>query len=136
MKRKSNKKVFKEMRWVYFIYAAIALIFFVLVLCLPSISEAFEKAMSNVSINIGNISVKTYLLICLGISAVFDLWYFYLITRCANGKSKGTFLLVLLVLGVVSGVINMITTKNYYDIAFVIDAVTLFYLVQSRKENN
>lgn len=136
MKRKSNKTVLKGMRWVYVIYAVFALIFCALVLFVPSISEAFEKAMSNSSISIGNISVKTYLTVSFAVGALVDLLYFYLISRCVNGNSKGTFLLVLLVLGVVSGVINVITTKSFSNVGLVIDAVTLFYLILYRKENN
>lgn len=121
---------------MYAIYAILALIFCALVLFVPSISEAFEKAISDASISIGDISVKNFLIISLAISALFDLWYFYLISRCADGKSKGTLLLVLLVLSVVSGVINIITTKTFSDIGLVIDAVTLFYLILYRRENN
>ena len=136
MKRKSNEKALREMRWLYVIFAVLALVFFALVLFIPSITEAFEKAMAETKTSIGNISVKTYLLVSLGTGALFDLLHFYLITRCVNKKSKGTFLLVLLVLSVVGSVINMITTKSYSDIGLVIDAVTLFYLIRYRKENS
>ena len=63
--RKPNKTVFKGMRIVYAIYAILALIFCALVLFVPSISEAFEKAISDASISIGDISVKNFLIISL-----------------------------------------------------------------------
>lgn len=136
MKRKSNEKILRGMRWVYVIYAVLALVFFALVLFIPSITEAFEKAIAETATSIGNISVKTFLLVSLGTSALFDLWHFYLITRCVNGKSKGTLLLVLLVLAVISSVIKMINTKSFSDIGLIINAVTLFYLILYRKENS
>ena len=135
MLKKSKKARFKETRWIYMIFVIFAVVFGILIFTVPSIIETINSTLPNLSESIGDLDVKSYLIIMLSVGALFDLWYFYLITRCANGKSKGTLLLVLLVLRVATGVVNMITTKSYYDIGLIADAVTLFHLLRFKSES-
>ncbi|MBR1883436.1 MAG: hypothetical protein IJ809_00555 [Clostridia bacterium] len=135
MASKSRKTIFKEMRWAYLVFAIIAVIFGIIIIAIPSVIETVNKTLPNLSQSLGGVDLKTYFIVSLSISVLFDIWYAYLISRCADGKSKGTLLLILLILGVVSGIVTMLTTKSFYDARLVIDAVTLLFLIRYKTAN-
>jgi len=135
MAKKLKKTLFTEMRWTYMTFAVLGIIFAILVLAVPSIVETIEKAVPNLSKTVGDISVKTYLLISLGVSVLADLLYFYLITRVADGRSKGTVLLVLLILRVATAIVGLINSNTPMNMSAIIDVVTLFGFFRFKNES-
>ena len=135
MSKKSKKTIFKEMRWEYMVFAVIASILGILIVAVPSIMETINKAVPDLSNSLGGVDVKNYILVSLVFSALVDLLYFYLITRCADGKSKGTFLLILLVLRVLTAIVAVFTTKTSISLDAMMDAVTLFYFIRFKNES-
>ena len=136
MSKKSNQEVFKGMRWVYMTFAILGIIAFILILSVPNISETINNAVPDFSKSLGGMDVKYYILGSFGIGILIDIWYFYLITRYADGKSKGTLLLILLSLRVISATVAIFTTHTPMSLGSIIDCVTLFFLLRYRKENN
>ncbi|MBQ9012401.1 MAG: hypothetical protein IJ094_02365 [Bacilli bacterium] len=135
MAKKLKKTLFTEMRWAYMTFAVLGIIFAILVLAVPSIVETIEKAVPNLSKTVGDISVKTYLLISLGVSVLVDLLYFNLITRVADGRSKGTVLLVLLILRVATAIVGLINSNTPMNMSAIIDVVTLFGFFRFKNES-
>ena len=117
-------------------FAILGIICFVLLLNVSSVLETIEKHAANITKSLGDLDLKTYLLVILGVCILLDIWYFYLITRCATSKSKGTLLLVLLVLSIATGIVQMLTTKSFYDLSLIIDAITLFGLYHFKKRKS
>lgn len=72
-----------------------------------------------------------------GVTVVLNLWYFWLCRRAADGKSKGTLYMILLILGVVSSIITFFTTKGAgraLGFDAIVDLCGLYFLMQVRKE--
>lgn len=134
--KKSNKVRFKEMRWMYMIFAVLGIIFGIATLAVPGVSEAIKNAAPNLVASLGGMDLNYYLFTIFFINALLDIWYFYLITRCADGKSKGTLLLVLLSLRVITAIVAIFTTNTPMSLDAITDAVTLIFLIYYRKENN
>ena len=123
MSKRTKKALFKEMRWVYMTFAVLAIIFGIVLLAVPSVPEAINNAVPNLSDSLGGGDVKYSLFGILCFSALLDIWYFYLITRCAEGKSNGTLLLVLLSLRVVTAIVGIFITKTPINLDVIIDAI-------------
>ena len=72
-----------------------------------------------------------------GVVVLINLWYFWLCRRVANGKSKGTLYMILLILGVVSSLVTFFTTKGAgraLSFDAIVDLLGLYFLMQVRKE--
>jgi len=136
MSKKSKQKVFKGMRWAYMTFAILGIIVFILVLTVPSITDTINKAVPDLSKSLGGMDVKYFILGSFGIGILIDIWYFYLISRCADGKSNGTLLLILLALRVITAIVAIFTKNTPMNLGSIIDAVTLFFLLLYRSENN
>ena len=117
-------------------FAILGVIAFILILSVPNISETINNAVPDFSKSLGGMDVKYYILTAFGVGILLDILYFYLITRYADGKSKGTFLLILLSLRVISATVAIFTTHTPMSLGSIIDCVTLFFLLRYRKENN
>jgi len=79
-----------------------------------------------------------YLNIAAGISTILYLWYFWLARRVADGKSRGTLYMLLLILGIVGAVVSAWTQKGFAFLSLdcIADICGLYYLCQVRKEDN
>ncbi len=135
MAKQPNDSLFKKMRLAYMTFAIIGIVCAIIILAVPSISTTIEKAVPDLAKSLSGMSIKTFFAFSFGFGALVDLLYYYLIVRCADGKSKGTVLLVLLVLRVLTAIVGLITTKTPMNIGAIIDAVTLFALIKFKKEN-
>ena len=72
-----------------------------------------------------------------GVVVAFNLWYFWLCRRVADGKSEGTLYMILLILGIVSSIVTFFTTKGAgraLTFDAIIDFFGLYFLMQVKKE--
>ena len=70
------------------------------------------------------------------LTVVLNLWYFWLCRRAADGKSKGTLYMILLIIGVVSSIITFFTTKGAgraLGFDAIVDICGLYFLMQAKK---
>jgi hypothetical protein len=128
-KKKSARGILKEFSWIYVILAVAYIVAFLLCLAVPQIADKLKEASNNdIIIGLGATAV---------VSAIFYLWYFWLARRVADGKSNGTFYMVLLLLGIGGSVVNMLTTKGatLLNIDTIVDIIGLYFLLQVRKED-
>ena len=128
-KKKSARGMLKEFSWIYVILAVAYIVAFLLCLAIPQIADKLKEATNNdIMIGLGATAVA---------SAIFYLWYFWLARRIADGKSNGTFYMVLLLLGIGGSVVNMLTTKGatLLNIDTIVDIIGLYFLLQVRKED-
>ena len=128
-KKKSARGILKEFSWIYVILAVAYIVAFLLCLAVPQIADKLKEATNNdIMIGLGATAV---------VSAIFYLWYFWLARRVADGKSNGTFYMILLLLGIGGAVVNMITTKGatLLNIDTIVDIIGLYFLLQVRKED-
>ena len=85
---------------------------------------------------VGNDGMLT-LNITAGVVVLINLWYFWLCRRVANGKSKGTLYMILLILGVVSSLVTFFTTKGAgraLSFDAIVDLLGLYFLMQVKNE--
>ena len=131
MKKKSPKQVLKEFGWIYIFFFVVAIVFAIITL---SIKELPKEAADVVPKDL-DISPRNYIASYFAIAGLLELWYFWLIRRFVSGKSKGTFFMVLLIIGVVGSAITLITNPGSSTINLVFDAVVLYFLLKARKED-
>lgn len=128
-KKKSARDILKEFSWFYVVLAVAYIIAFLLCLVVPDIADKLKEGFGNdIMIGLGATAV---------VSAIFYLWYFWLARRVADGKSNGTFYMILLFIGIGGSVVNMLTTKGatMLNIETIADIIGLYFLLQVRKEN-
>ena len=128
-KKKSARGILKEFSWISVILAVAYIVAFLLCLAVPQIADKLKEGLGNdIMIGLGATAVA---------SAIFYLWYFWLARRVADGKSNGTFYMILLLLGIGGAVVNMITTKGatLLNIDTIVDIIGLYFLLQVRKED-
>lgn len=130
LEKKGPKETIKGFSYVYLFFAVLGCIFAILVLLVPNFNEAL-KQVSGIP---KNISPKAFFVTSIITSSLCDLWYFWLARRYANGKSKGYFYMVLLILGVAGGLLSIFTgTKNFSSINFIIALVGLILMIRAKK---
>lgn len=128
MKKKEPKKVLNEFSWIYMFFVVVGIILAILIPLIPAIPEAFKPYITD------GTDPVLYLEVSVIVSALIDLWYFWLLRRYTSGKSNGTLLMILLIIGVVGNVISIFITNAAASIKFVIDAVVLYFLYTSKKQ--
>lgn len=128
-KKKSARGLLKEFSWIYVVLAVAYIIAFLLCLAVPEIADKLKESLGN--------DIMKGLGVSVVISAIIYLWYFWLARRVADGKSDGTFYMILLFLGIGGSVVNMLTTKGatLLNIDTITDIVGLYFLFQVRKED-
>lgn len=128
-KKKSARGLLKEFSWIYVVLAVAYIGSFLLCLAIPEIADKLKDGLGNdIMKELGATAV---------VSAILYLWYFWLARRVADGKSNGTFYMILLFLGIGGSVVNMLTTKGatMLNIETIADIVGLYFLFQVRKED-
>lgn len=128
MKRTPRENL-KSFSWIYIIVIAFYVVSTIICFVMPEVSESLKNGLGNDwQILFGTSALVVVL---------FNLFYFWLARRVAAGKSKGTFYMILLILGVVSSLVTFFTTKGASKaLSFdaIVDLIGLYYLLQVRKE--
>ena len=129
MNKKNAKQNLKSLSITYIILAVIGIIFACVVNFVPSVTDAFKQYSKeeNFIINF-NIEVA--------VSIIGYIWYFWLARRFVNGKSNGTFYMILLIIGVAGGILSLIFgyAKSVATIDFTLDLVALYFLLKAKKQ--
>ena len=112
---------------LYLILAALALAVLLAGLLVPAVSDAIAQAM-----NVENAQVAFAANVV--VNGAIYLLYWWLLKKYVAGQSNGTVLMVLLGLGVISGLVTMFTTAVDMPWNSVIDAVVLIFMVLDKKQ--
>lgn len=131
--KRSPKELLRSFSWLYIIYVVLGVALAVVIATVPVVRDAIVSVKGNEE---GNpvIIAETILII----QILIALWYFWLVRRFCDGKSRGTVYMVLLILSVASGIVSIIFPGNQGTTSFnttklAIDALALFWLVKARK---
>ena len=130
MSKRSPSETLKSFSIIYIVLIVLYIIVALLCNFVPDIANLFK----------GSLEAKDALLamnIGTAVSCALYLWYFWLARRVANGESKGTLYMILLLLGIVSALINAFMQKGFSFLSFdvIVDIIGLCYLLQVRKGN-
>ena len=129
MAKRKAKENLRSFSIIYLILAALYLIATILCIAIPDITNIFrENWGDNAAITLGSVG---------GITILFNLWYFWLARRVADGKSSGVFYMILLLLGVASSIVTAITSHSliaFTSIDFIVDALGLYFVVKVMQE--
>ena len=134
MSKKTPSENLKSFSWIYIIVAAFYVVGILICNFMPELSKPISEAFATGGLNgmlVFNISAAIVVLL--------NLWYFSLARRVADGKSKGTLYMVLLILGIVGSLVTFFTTKGIgkaFSLDLIIDLCGLYFLMQARKNVN
>ena len=127
-KRTPNENL-KSFSWIYIILVVLYIGATILCYAVPDVANGLKSGFGD--------DIFTYFAIGSAVYAVINLWYFWLCRRVANGKSKGTLYMILLILGSISGIISAITQQKgiitLLSIDVIVDILGLYFLYQTRK---
>ena len=129
MKKKTSRKTLKSFSWIYIVMSIFYVVGIIICNVMPELKDGITEGLGKDGMLSLNISA--------GVTVVLNLWYFWLCRRAADGKSKGTLYMILLIIGVVSSIITFFTTKGAgraLGFDAIIDLCGLYFLMQVRKE--
>ena len=129
MKKKTSRKTLKSFSWIYIVVSIFYVVGVIICNVMPELRDGITEGLGKDGMLSLNVSA--------GLTVVLNLWYFWLCRRAADGKSKGTLYMILLILGVVSSLVTFFTTKGAgraLGFDAIVDLCGLYYLMQVRKE--
>ena len=129
MKKKTSRKTLKSFSWIYIVMSIFYVVGIIICNVMPELKDGITEGLGKDGMLSLNISA--------GVTVVVNLWYFWLCRRAADGKSKGTLYMILLILGVVSSLVTFFTTKGAgraLGFDAIVDLCGLYFLMQVRKE--
>ena len=129
MNKKTSRKTLKSFSWIYIVMSIFYVVGIIICNVMPELKDGITEGLGKDGMLSLNISA--------GVTVVLNLWYFWLCRRAADGKSKGTLYMILLILGVVSSLVTFFTTKGAgraLTFDAVIDICGLYFLMQAKKE--
>ncbi|MBR0461560.1 MAG: hypothetical protein IJJ00_02445 [Erysipelotrichaceae bacterium] len=131
----NSKKIVRGLSWVYVAFAVITV--FLGVYGMRSTEAATAIANSRGATNLKGYNPRAIVAIIYGVEALFYLWYAWLLSRVAEGHSKGTLILVLGILGVVGGIFSLLGAFNIQTaVHVVISALIVFFVFKLKSEAN
>ena len=129
MKKRTPRETLKSFSWIYIVVSIFYLVAIIICNVMPELKNGINEGLGKDGMLTLNISA--------GVVVLINLWYFWLCRRVANGKSKGTLYMILLILGVVSSLVSFFTTKGAgraLSFDAIVDLLGLYFLMQVRKE--
>ena len=129
MGKRSPQETLKSFSWVYIVVSIFYVVSTVICNVMPELKNGLTEGLGNDAMLSINITA--------GVVVVFNLWYFWLCRRVADGKSEGNLYMVLLILGVIGSLVTFFTTKGAgkaLSFDAVVDLCGLYFLMQARKE--
>ena len=129
MKKKTSRKTLKSFSWIYIVVSIFYVVGVIICNVMPELRDGITEGLGKDGMLSLNVSA--------GLTVVLNLWYFWLCRRAADGKSKGTLYMILLILGVVSSLVTFFTTKGAgraLGFDAIVDLCGLYFLMQVRKE--
>ena len=128
MKKRSPKENLKSFSWIYIVMSIFYVVGTIICNVMPELKDGITEGLGKDGMLSLNISA--------GLVVILNLWYFWLCRRVADGKSKGTLYMILLILGVVSSLVTFFTTKGAgraLSFDAVVDICGLYFLMQAKK---
>lgn len=130
------EKYSKQLRfisWIYIAFAVLCLLVIAGSYMLPGeITDAIKGAYETTSLQ--GINPTTLIAVTLGFQVILYIIYFFLLRRIANKKSRGTFVMVLLIASIVLTLIGMLRkfeVSNIFGLA--LNCYVLYLIFQIRK---
>ena len=128
MNKRSPKETLKSFSWIYIVVSIFYVVGVIICNVMPELKDGITEGLGKDGMLSLNISA--------GVTVVLNLWYFWLCRRAADGKSKGTLYMILLILGVVSSLVTFFTTKGAgraLGFDAIVDLCGLYFLMQAKK---
>ena len=129
MSKRSARNNLKSFSWIYIIVSIFYVAGTIICNLIPELKNGLIEGLGNDAMLTFNIAA--------GVVVVFNLWYFWLCRRVANGKSEGNLYMILLILGIVGSIVSFFTTKGAgraLSFDAIVDICGLYFLMQARKE--
>ena len=129
MSKRSASENLKSFSWIYIIVSIFYVVATIICNVMPELKNGLTEGLGNDAMLSINITA--------GVVVLFNLWYFWLCRRVADGKSKGNLYMILLILGIVGSLVSFFTTKGAVRaLSFdaIVDLCGLYFLMQARKE--
>ena len=129
MSKRSASENLKSFSWIYIVMSIFYVVGVIICNVMPELKDGITEGLGKDGMLSLNISA--------GLTVVVNLWYFWLCRRAADGKSKGTLYMILLILGVVGSLVTFFTTKGAgraLGFDAIVDLCGLYFLMQVRKE--
>ena len=129
MKKRTPRETLKSFSWIYIVVSIFYVVAIIICNVMPELKNGINEGLGKDGMLTLNITA--------GVVVLINLWYFWLCRRVANGKSKGTLYMILLILGVVSNLVTFFTTKGAgraLSFDAIVDLLGLYFLMQVRKE--
>ena len=129
MSKKSASENLKSFSWIYIVVSIFYVVGIIICNVMPELKDGITEGLGEDGMLSLNITA--------GLTVIVNLWYFWLCRRAADGKSKGTLYMILLILGVVSSLVTFFTTKGAgraLGFDAIVDLCGLYFLMQVRKE--
>ena len=119
-----KKKALNIASFGYIVVALIGIITMIVYLNKPSLASELLKQAKDLKMSINAIIISTYV-----ISTIITLLFFWATRRVAKGKSRGTILLVLLILGAVGNIFAIVKNFSVYTLVYAVFEVILIALI-------
>ena len=119
-----KKKALNIASFGYIVVALIGIITMIVYLNKPSLAANLVKQAKDFKMSTNAIIISTYV-----ISTIITLLFFWATRRVAKGKSRGTILLVLLILGAVGNVFAIVKNFSVYTLVYAVFEVILIALI-------
>ena len=129
MNKKSPRETLKSFSWIYIIVSIFYVVGIIICNVMPELKDGITEGLGTDGMLSLNITA--------GVVIAINLWYFWLCRRAADGKSKGTLYMILLILGVAGSLVSFFTTKGAgkaLSFDAIIDICGLYFLMQAKKE--
>ncbi|MBR1416529.1 MAG: hypothetical protein IJ572_01775 [Bacilli bacterium] len=124
----SSKKQLKIFSWIYFVFAILTAILAVSVYFIPEVTNEAIKAQLT-GVDLKNIDPKLVITISFAVAALFNLLFFTLLRRVANGKSKGIIVMFLLLISIAGSIYSITSGYNISKLISLLIDVYIFILV-------
>ncbi len=129
MSKRTPRENLKSFSWIYIIVSIFYVVGIIICNVMPELKDGITEGLGKD----GMLSLN----IAAGVTVVLNMWYFWLCRRAADGKSKGTLYMILLILGAAGSIITFFTTKGAgraLSFDAIIDVCGLYFLMQVKKE--
>ena len=119
-----KKKALNIASFGYIVVALIGIITMIVYLNKPSLAANLVKQAKDLKMSTNALIISTYV-----ISTIITLLFFWATRRVAKGKSRGTILLVLLILGAVGNIFAIVKHFSIYTLVYAVFEVILIALI-------
>ena len=119
-----KKKALNIASFGYIVVALIGIITMIVYLNKPSLAANLVKQAKDFKMSTNALIISTYV-----ISTIITLIFFWATRRVAKGKSRGTILLVLLILGAVGNIFAIVKNFSVYTLVYAVFEVILIALI-------